>query len=122
MSLLWDSNILRHYLDDHPRLLANLKKVPRQQVLLPVIVVAEQLRGRTEAILKAEPAHLLHAQLLLRPNIAEKWSRKPVQKLLTFCSLRSRQRRQHLIRRWGWKEVREVRQHSLIAGLSLPAL
>jgi len=26
MSFLWDSNILRHYLDDHPLLLENLKK------------------------------------------------------------------------------------------------
>ena len=29
MSFLWDSNILRHYLDTHPRLFENLKKVPR---------------------------------------------------------------------------------------------
>lgn len=66
MSFLWDSNILRHYLDDHPRLLENLKKVSRQSVLLPVIVVAEQLRGRSEAILKAEPAQLARTQELFR--------------------------------------------------------
>lgn len=66
MSFLWDSNILRHYLDDHPRLLANLKKVSRQSVLLPVIVVAEQLRGRSEAMLKAEPAQLARTQELFR--------------------------------------------------------
>lgn len=66
MSFLWDSNILRHYLDDHPRLLENLKKVSRQSVLLPVIVVAEQLRGRSEAILKAEPTQLARAQELFR--------------------------------------------------------
>jgi len=29
MIFLWDSNILRHYLDDHPLLLENLKKVSR---------------------------------------------------------------------------------------------
>ena len=62
MSFLWDSNILRHYLEDHPLLLSNLRKVPRQDVHLPIVVVAEQLRGRTEAILKAQPAQLARAQ------------------------------------------------------------
>ena len=66
MSFLWDSNILRHYLDDHPRLLQNLKKVPRQAVALPVVVVAEQLRGRSEAVLKAESAQLARAQELFK--------------------------------------------------------
>jgi predicted nucleic acid-binding protein len=66
MSFLWDSNILRHYLEDHPLLLSNLKKVPRHEVQLPIIVVAEQLRGRAEAILKAEPAQLARAQHLFR--------------------------------------------------------
>ena len=65
MSFLWDSNILRHYLDDHPRLLQNLKKVPRQHVLLPIIVVAEQIRGRSDAILKAEPGQLVRMQEFL---------------------------------------------------------
>jgi predicted nucleic acid-binding protein len=64
MSFLWDSNILRYYLEDHPLLLKNLKKVSRQHVRLPVIVVAEQLRGRADAILKAEPAQLARAQYL----------------------------------------------------------
>ena len=62
MSFLWDSNILRHYLEDHPLLLDNPKKVRRQDVRLPLIVVAEQLRGRTDAILKAQPAQLARAQ------------------------------------------------------------
>jgi predicted nucleic acid-binding protein len=66
MSFLWDSNILRHYLDDHPLLLENLKKVPRRNILLPVVVVAEQLRGRVDAILKAEPSHLSRAQQLFK--------------------------------------------------------
>jgi len=66
MSFLWDSNILRHYLDDHPRLLQNLKKVPRPNVALPVIVVAEQLRGRSEAVLKAEPTQIARAQELFQ--------------------------------------------------------
>src|SRR5215475_11855287 len=62
MSFLWDSNILRHYLDDHPLLLENLKKVPRHDVMLPVVVAAEQFRGRMDAILKAQPAQLPRAQ------------------------------------------------------------
>ena len=70
MSFLWDSNILRYYLEDHPLLLDNLKKVPRQEVWLPVIVVAEQLRGRAEAILKAQPAQLARAQLVFQQTQA----------------------------------------------------
>jgi len=62
MNFLWDSNILRHYLDDHPLLLENLKKVPRRDVMLPVVVAAEQFRGRMDAILKAQPAQLPRAQ------------------------------------------------------------
>ncbi len=66
MIWLWDSNIVRHYLDDHPLLLENLKKVPRQNVMLPVVVAAEQLRGRTDAILKSEPTQLARAQEMFR--------------------------------------------------------
>ena len=66
MSFLWDSNILRYYLADHSRLRQNLLKVPRHHVLLPVIVAAEQLRGRSDAILKAEPIHLARTQELFR--------------------------------------------------------
>lgn len=66
MSFLWDSNILRHYLDDHPLLLENLKKVPRNDVMLPVVVVAEQFRGRMDSILKAQPAQLPRAQRLFQ--------------------------------------------------------
>ncbi|MCG3161301.1 MAG: hypothetical protein JMDDDDMK_02452 [Acidobacteria bacterium] len=66
MSFLWDSNILRHYLDDHPLLLENLKKVPRRDVLLPVVVAAEQFRGRMDGILKAQPAQLPRAQKLFQ--------------------------------------------------------
>jgi predicted nucleic acid-binding protein len=66
MSFLWDSNILRHYLDDHPLLLENLKKVSRRDVLLPVVVAAEQFRGRMDGILKAQPAQLPRAQQLFQ--------------------------------------------------------
>lgn len=70
MSFLWDSNILRHYLDDHPLLLENLKKVPRRDVLLPVVVAAEQFRGRMDALLKAQPAQLPRAQQLFQQTQA----------------------------------------------------
>lgn len=66
MSFLWDSNILRHYLGDHPLLLENLKKVSRRDVMLPVVVAAEQFRGRMDAILKAQPAQLSRAQQLFQ--------------------------------------------------------
>ena len=62
MSFLWDSNIIRHYIDDHPRLLKNLEHISRQEILLPIVVVAEQLRGRSESILKAEADQLAIAQ------------------------------------------------------------
>jgi len=75
MIFLWDSNIFRHYLDDHPLLLENLKKVPRQSVMIPVIVAAEQLRGRTEAILRAKPSQLIRSQqfLLQTQTLLEKF-------------------------------------------------
>ena len=65
MSYLWDSNVLRHYFNNHPRLFKNLASVPDQSIMLPVVVVAEQLRGRSEALLKAEPALLAQSQELL---------------------------------------------------------
>jgi len=62
MSFLWNSNIIRHYIDDHPRLLKNLERISRQEILQPIVIVAEQLRGRSESILKAEAEHLARAQ------------------------------------------------------------
>ncbi len=47
MSFLWDSNILRYYTNTHPRLLVNLQRVPLQDVLLSVVVVAEQTYSST---------------------------------------------------------------------------
>ena len=66
MAYLWDSNILRHYTANHPALFDHLNRVPAQEVLIPVIVYAEQLRGRIESLLKAEPARLLIAQQHLK--------------------------------------------------------
>jgi hypothetical protein len=59
MAYLWDSNILRHYNDAHPLLLANLERIGRDQVFIPIIVYAEQMRGRIDGLLKAESAHVL---------------------------------------------------------------
>ena len=66
MSYLWDSNILRHYMDDHPLLLENLNKVPRRDILIPVIVAAEQFRGRMDGLLKAQLPQLPRAQQFFR--------------------------------------------------------
>lgn len=40
--------------------------ISREEVMIPVVVAAEQLRGRTDAILKAEPDNLKRLQALLR--------------------------------------------------------
>lgn len=58
MAYLWDSNILRHYAAKHPQLLANLERVPRQEVRLPIIVYAEQLKQRIKK-------HKRHADLII---------------------------------------------------------
>lgn len=62
MRYLLDSNILRHYLAQHPVLLANIAKFPKHLVQIPFVVVAEQMRGRYDAILKAESQNLLREQ------------------------------------------------------------
>ncbi len=63
---LWDSNILRHHNQAHPSLQAWLQQIPRSQIALPSVTVAEVLRGRCEFALKATPAQFefAHAQLL----------------------------------------------------------
>jgi predicted nucleic acid-binding protein len=62
---LWDSNILRYHYQAHPTLQAWLQKVPRHQIALPSVVVAEVLRGRCELALKATPEQFgfAHTQL-----------------------------------------------------------
>lgn len=66
MAYLWDSNILRHYSAQHPTLSENLKRVESHTILIPIVVYAEQLRGRIESLLKAEPQALLVAQQYLK--------------------------------------------------------
>ncbi len=62
MAYLWDSNILRGYSARQPALYDNLTRVPSHEILIPIIVYAEQLRGRIAGLLKAEPSKLLIAQ------------------------------------------------------------
>jgi len=69
MAYLWDSNILRHYSAQHPILFENLKRVERSDIFIPITVYAEQLRGRIEGLLKAEPQHLLLAQKRLKDTL-----------------------------------------------------
>jgi len=63
---LWDSNIFRYHNQGHPTLQAHLQRVPRSQVALPSVVVAEVLRGRCEFALKSTPDQMpfAHTQLL----------------------------------------------------------
>ncbi|MCE7980603.1 MAG: type II toxin-antitoxin system VapC family toxin [Caldilinea sp. CFX5] len=67
---LWDSNILRHFAENHPTLLANIRRTGQTQIALPSIVVAEVLRGRSEYALKATPAQAPQAHQLLIETIA----------------------------------------------------
>jgi len=62
MKYLLDSNILRAYTAKHPTLTLNLARIPAEQIGIPFIVVIEQLRGRFDAYLKAEPENLLREQ------------------------------------------------------------
>ena len=45
MSFVWDSSILRHYLEDHLLLLNNLTKVPRQRAVLLIVGGVEWVMG-----------------------------------------------------------------------------
>ncbi len=60
---LWDSNILRHYGEEHPTLLRHVQGVSWAEIGVPSVVVAEVLRGRCEFALKASPekAALAHS-------------------------------------------------------------
>lgn len=63
---LWDTNILRYYASQHPTLLSHLRHIPQKLIALPSGVVAEALRGRCDAALKATPerAAVAHQELL----------------------------------------------------------
>jgi predicted nucleic acid-binding protein len=63
---LWDANIVRHFAQGHATLRLHLLRVPWSDIVLPSVVVAEILRGRGDAALKASPedAPLAHRRLL----------------------------------------------------------
>jgi predicted nucleic acid-binding protein len=66
MKYLLDSNILRHFIRGHLTLMGNITRFRPENVALPFIVEAEQMRGRYDAVLKAEPQNLMREQQRLR--------------------------------------------------------
>lgn len=66
MKYLLDTNILRYFIGGHLVLLENIAWFRPENVALPFIVEAEQMRGRYDAVLKAEPQNLLREQQRLR--------------------------------------------------------
>lgn len=66
MKYLLDTNTLRYFANSHPLLMENLAKIPDNQIGIPFVVVIEQLRGRFDALLKAEPENMLREQARLR--------------------------------------------------------
>ncbi|MEZ4870185.1 MAG: type II toxin-antitoxin system VapC family toxin [Caldilineaceae bacterium] len=66
---LWDSNILRHFAENHLILRANVERVEWTQIALPSVIVAEVLRGRADYALKATPMQAPQAHLLLVETI-----------------------------------------------------
>jgi predicted nucleic acid-binding protein len=66
MKYLLDSNILRAYLNQHPIVTFNLDDVADGDLFVASVVLAEQLRGRYDALCKAESQHLLRLEERLR--------------------------------------------------------
>lgn len=62
---LWDTNILRYFVEGHPKLEARLRQIAWTDIALPSVVVAEVLRGRCEHALKALPSQAAAAHQLL---------------------------------------------------------
>jgi len=63
---LWDTNILRHFIEGHPTLRTYVKRIAWEDIALPSVVVAEVLRGRSEYALKASPIQAPPAHALLQ--------------------------------------------------------
>lgn len=100
MRYLFDSNILRSYAFNHPTLLRNMSRVEKSQIALPFIVKAEQMRGRYDAITKAEPQRLLQeqerlveAETLLRVFEVAYLTEEAVSALTTLLQLRRTRKR-----------------------------
>jgi len=58
---LWDTQIVGHFIDDHPILLRHVERVKWDEIALPSPTVAELLRGRSEFALKATPEQAVAA-------------------------------------------------------------
>lgn len=74
---LWDTNILHAFIQGHPTLKAHLERTPWMQIALPTVVVAEVLRGRYDAALKAaaqDAAHI-HQRLLETQELFQRFQR-----------------------------------------------
>ena len=63
---LWDTNILRYFVEGHPTLRLYLERIAWSEIALPSVVVAEVLRGRCEFALKATPSQAPVAHKLLQ--------------------------------------------------------
>lgn len=63
---LWDTNILRYFVEAHPTLRLHLERIPWGEIALPSVVVAEALRGRCDFALKATPSQAPDAHRLLQ--------------------------------------------------------
>ncbi len=62
---LWDTNMLRYFVDGHPTLQSHLRKVPWSEIAIPSVVMAEVLRGRCDYALKAPPSQAPLAHKLM---------------------------------------------------------
>ncbi len=64
MTYLFDSNLVRAFLNHHLLVLKNLDRKVEQghEIALPSIVVAEQMRGRYDALCKADAQNFLMEQ------------------------------------------------------------
>lgn len=63
---LWDTNILRYFVEGHSTLRQYLERIAWTEIALPSVVVAEVLRGRCEFALKAAPSQAPMAHQLLQ--------------------------------------------------------
>ena len=97
MSYLWDSNIIRHYLQQHPRLQKNIQKISHDEVMLPVVVAAEQIRGRSDAISKAEPHQLARLLALLDEFSIELLQNKQSHRMNSVSAMQSTLKRTRLV-------------------------
>ncbi|NOT64220.1 MAG: type II toxin-antitoxin system VapC family toxin [Acidobacteria bacterium] len=70
MKFLLDSNTLRAYIDRHPTVVRNVERTADEDLYVASVVFAEQLRGRYDALTKAEVQDLLRMEERLRETQA----------------------------------------------------